>query len=84
MEGTLTDVDAHPVERDSSNGRAAVSARHRRGVQARRLHRVEIHCDRCGYGAVVSRIPDRCPMCGGATWRAEALRGRLGAVAGME
>ena len=30
--------------------------------------RMEIRCEGCGYGAVVSRLPARCPMCGRATW----------------
>lgn len=31
--------------------------------------RVEIRCARCGYGAVVTSPPRRCPMCGGKGWR---------------
>jgi rubrerythrin len=31
--------------------------------------RVEIQCARCGYGAVVTSPPRRCPMCGGDGWR---------------
>jgi primosomal protein N' len=30
----------------------------------------EIRCAACGYGAVVARLPERCPMCGSASWRA--------------
>jgi rubrerythrin len=30
--------------------------------------RMEIRCEACGYGAVVSRLPARCPMCGRAAW----------------
>lgn len=30
--------------------------------------RVEIHCAFCGYGGVVNRLPDRCPMCGLHAW----------------
>jgi hypothetical protein len=30
--------------------------------------RMELRCTGCGYGAVVSHVPARCPMCGGATW----------------
>jgi len=26
-------------------------------------------CVRCGYGVASLRAPDRCPMCGGTTWR---------------
>lgn len=32
--------------------------------------RVEIRCAGCGYGAVVARLPERCPMCGSTNWRA--------------
>jgi hypothetical protein len=32
--------------------------------------RAEIHCAGCGYGAVVARLPERCPMCGSTNWRA--------------
>jgi len=32
--------------------------------------RVEVRCAACGYGAVVTRLPKRCPMCGGAGWLA--------------
>jgi hypothetical protein len=31
--------------------------------------RVEIRCIGCGYGAVVARLPDRCPMCGACRWQ---------------
>lgn len=31
--------------------------------------RIEIRCARCGYGAVVTSPPRRCPMCGGEGWR---------------
>jgi rubrerythrin len=30
--------------------------------------RDEIRCESCGYGAVVSRRPQRCPMCGDQSW----------------
>lgn len=30
--------------------------------------RLEIRCGSCGYGAVVSQLPARCPMCGRAAW----------------
>ena len=32
--------------------------------------RAEIRCAGCGYGAVVARLPERCPMCGSTSWRA--------------
>jgi rubrerythrin len=32
-------------------------------------NRVEIQCAHCGYGAVVTSPPRRCPMCGGDGWR---------------
>jgi hypothetical protein len=34
--------------------------------------RVEVCCCGCGYGAVVVRLPRRCPMCGKGTWRPAA------------
>jgi hypothetical protein len=30
--------------------------------------RRDIGCAECGFGAVVVRPPDRCPMCGGTSW----------------
>jgi DNA-directed RNA polymerase subunit RPC12/RpoP len=30
--------------------------------------RREVRCEACGYGAVVTRWPMRCPMCGSRTW----------------
>jgi rubrerythrin len=33
--------------------------------------RTEIRCAGCGYGAVVARLPERCPMCGSTSWRTE-------------
>jgi rubrerythrin len=35
---------------------------------ARPLGRRDLVCPTCGYGVVVDRRPDRCPMCGGETW----------------
>jgi hypothetical protein len=35
---------------------------------AERSGRVEIRCTGCGYGGVVTRLPDRCPMCGTRRW----------------
>jgi hypothetical protein len=43
----------------------ALAAR-QRGVDGR----AEIRCAGCGYGAVVARLPERCPMCGSTSWRA--------------
>jgi len=31
--------------------------------------RVEIRCARCGYDAIVTSPPRRCPICGGDGWR---------------
>lgn len=31
-------------------------------------HRAEIRCAGCGYGAVVVRLPERCPMCRSTGW----------------
>jgi DNA-directed RNA polymerase subunit RPC12/RpoP len=36
---------------------------------AARSGRVEIRCTGCGYGGVVARLPDRCPMCGERRWQ---------------
>jgi rubrerythrin len=36
--------------------------------RARPAARFEIRCGDCGYGGVVSRLPARCPMCGGSSW----------------
>ena len=38
--------------------------------------RRESRCTECGYGVVVSRAPDRCPMCGGSAWSADEPGGR--------
>jgi len=40
------------------------------------LDRRELVCSVCGYGVVLDRRPDRCPMCGGAQWQlaADTLR----------
>ena len=41
--------------------------------------RMEIRCEGCGYGAVVSHLPARCPMCGRATWvEAKSVEPRSG------
>jgi rubrerythrin len=37
-----------------------------------RLHR--FRCVKCSYGASRAAAPERCPMCGGATWEFEAWR----------
>jgi rubrerythrin len=43
-------------------------------------HRIEIRCLGCGYGAVVARLPGRCPMCGDVSWTVHVHRHRpLGA-----
>jgi rubrerythrin len=42
--------------------------------------RIDVRCEGCGYGAVVRDLPERCPMCGRATWieaRTVKLRSRL-------
>jgi hypothetical protein len=39
--------------------------------------RRDILCAECGFGAVVVRPPDRCPMCGGTSWHERVTpRGR--------
>jgi hypothetical protein len=40
--------------------------------------RRDIGCAECGFGAVVVRPPDRCPMCGGTSWRERATPPRRG------
>jgi rubrerythrin len=30
--------------------------------------RLELRCSSCGFGAIVVRAPDRCPMCGASEW----------------
>jgi len=52
-----------------------VVAARQRGVDGR----AEVHCAECGYGAVVARLPDRCPMCGSTHWRAPSAGRDLGA-----
>jgi len=42
----------------------------RRGVE----DRAEVRCRDCGYGAVVARLPERCPMCEGTAWRGRDRR----------
>jgi hypothetical protein len=46
--------------------------------------RMDLRCASCGYGAIASRMPARCPMCGGsdwdfADWRPFSRRARLAA-----
>jgi rubrerythrin len=31
-------------------------------------------CSACGYGVAVPAVLPRCPMCGGDTWEADAVR----------
>jgi rubrerythrin len=54
----------------------------------RPVARRELVCALCGYGIVVARVPDRCPMCGSkqwdfATWRPFGGRG-IGPVRSKE
>jgi rubrerythrin len=39
---------------------------------------IDRKCPGCGYGIASERTPDRCPMCGGRTWK---LVGRPAPVA---
>ena len=34
-----------------------------------RAGRRELSCPACGYGIVLDRKPERCPMCGGGQWQ---------------
>jgi rubrerythrin len=40
----------------------------------RPVRRRELVCGLCGYGIVVARAPDRCPMCGSGQWDFAAWR----------
>jgi len=40
----------------------------RRGVGIGRSPLRQFHCVQCGYGAVRSIAPERCPMCAGTVW----------------
>ena len=31
-------------------------------------------CNECGYGAIRSHAPERCPMCGGDRWKHDGRR----------
>ena len=46
---------------------AKASAAHRRQTVARLARKLDLCCDRCGYGIVSRLPPTRCPMCGGDT-----------------
>lgn len=45
------------------------------------VHRFEIRCRVCGFGGVVARLPQRCPLCSGDVWEpvagAPCRRGRV-------
>jgi hypothetical protein len=45
-------------------------------LERRAIPRIEIRCANCGYGGVVTHIPDQCPMCGEAAWRELGRRSR--------
>jgi hypothetical protein len=66
-----------PASRDEScmSGHMPTTPQSRsraRPVDHRR--RIEVICTDCGFGAVVTTAPKRCPMCGGSTWRAASDR----------
>ncbi len=37
-------------------------------MDLREAHRLEFHCDSCGYGVVVALPPEACPLCRSNTW----------------
>ena len=37
--------------------------------ERRAVRRIEIRCAGCGYGGVVTHLPDRGPICGRVAWR---------------
>jgi rubrerythrin len=51
----VADAVAHPP----------VTERPHDSAQGKRL---ELRCSICGFGAIVVRAPDRCPMCGASEW----------------
>lgn len=51
-------------------------ATEQRGVDGR----AEIRCAGCGYGAVVARLPERCPMCGSTRWQGVSAASELVAL----
>ena len=55
---TESPLDHVPVPAGSSGASDGVPAGTRR----------DISCAACGFGAIVVRPPDRCPMCGGTGW----------------
>lgn len=48
----------------------AKPSRSRRGRRPAPVQRDDYRCTRCGYGIVADSRPERCPMCGGASWEA--------------
>jgi hypothetical protein len=65
---------AQPADEDKRGSEARRTALQPTSVTVRRADtsRVEIRCALCGYGGVVSRLPDRCPMCGLRAWEVSA------------
>jgi hypothetical protein len=65
---------------DESNGMTPmVNAASTNTAPSRTAHadgrrRYEVLCTSCGFGGVVTRPPERCPMCGGSSWLSPALR----------
>jgi len=51
-------------------GQSALAAR-----ELLRHGRIEIRCRGRGYGAMVRRSPERCPMCGGSVWETVTREG---------
>ncbi|HEY3541282.1 MAG TPA: hypothetical protein VGK79_01965 [Gaiellaceae bacterium] len=63
------------VERDRGKPLVSLLATPaRQGAERAAARRTEIRCADCGYGGVVARLPDRCPMCGGVVWRERSRR----------
>lgn len=67
------------VDRPSTLHRAAdeLVADLERWLAERPRHREQFTCACCGYGITVSRLPERCPMCGAADWNRAAAGGGL-------
>jgi rubrerythrin len=53
---------------------ASVDVETKEQAVIRPVVRRELVCALCGYGIVVARVPDRCPMCGSEQWDFAAWR----------
>jgi hypothetical protein len=61
-----------PLALTITNGARRTSATGPAALQGR----TELVCGGCGYGAVASAVPVRCPMCAAASWLLAGTRRR--------